>query len=67
MSKGKLDRIRELIEEWRTLDKIHLEPEYLNDEISPLTIGEQLELIEFIEALTKDPVYDDLLQLLRNR
>ena len=57
-------RIRELAKKWRV--ELNLDTEYSQEEIylSPLPAKEQREIIEFIDALTKDKTRDDLLRLL---
>ena len=54
-----MDRIRELVAKWKDHNKGH-EPVF----DCPLDCSEQRELVEFMEAITKDKIRDDLLRLL---
>ncbi len=56
-----LDWLRELVGKWVEHNEGH---SYFF--ACPLDSSEQRELAFFIQALTKDPIHDDLLQLLRN-
>ncbi len=60
MSKEKnLNRIREIVKKWE-------EHYYDETKHAPLTMVEEVELMEFVAAITKDKTRDDLLRLLRD-